>query len=321
MGVLLRIAGRMGRLVPENRLTHWAERRLGESASLEMGGIGAREWVGAVVVAFFATLFFAFIIIRILIGSDFLAITFAPAVALVAACSLLSIPMMLAQGKVWKMEREIPSLISRLLSAYAERGNMHDALAAAACATECRNLSPEVKEAYANYAAGADASAAFEGLCLRVNSRYINRAFSLIVRGLESGTDVSQPLEMLSRDVSKTMELTEERNSKLGMMTWMISASSGFFYPLFAAFGLVIMAALESLASFTMYSPLEKGFVTLVLIAYLFAGVMLDSGYNGQVKYGDFKRGIVVYFPVMALAGFSVFLLAYRSLNAFVGVS
>ena len=314
---LWKIAGKIGGRVPESFLTRWVEGGIGESAGVAFEGVGRKEWAGAIVACFFISLPASFLPMRILLGSDLLALAFAPAVALVAAFSLFSFPRVLAQGKIWSMEREIPSFISRLLSNYAENGNMGDAVASASCMSGM--LSAEARDAYANYCAGAEAGVAFERLCRGMGSRLINRVFSLVVRSLEAGVDVSRPLEMLARDAGKTMELVEEKNSKLGMMTWMISASSGFFYPLFAAFGLVIMGALESLASFALYSSQEKGFMVLVLVGYLFTGVMLDSAYNGQVKYGDFRRGVLVYFPMMALFGFGVFLAAYRSLSAFVG--
>ena len=56
-----------------------------------------------------------------------------------------------------------------------------------------------------------------------------------------------------------------------------------------------------------------------MLVGYLFAGVLLDSSYNGQVKFGDFRRGVMVYFPIMMLVAFSVFLISYRSIGAFIG--
>ena len=317
MAAIAKIAGRA---MPESPLTRMIERGLRGHAELAVDGLDCRDWAGLVIAVFFTALLASILVIWLLLRSEILAVVFAPATALAASFAVFSLPMVLAQNRIWAMERELPSIISHLLSTYAERRNMHDALTAAVCSAGGGGLGSELKRAYADYVAGADTETAFERLRRVIRSRYVNRTFDLVIRSLESGVDVSRSLEMLAHDVSKTTELVEEKNSKLGMMSWMISASSGFFYPLFTSFGLIIMAALEALASLSLYSPLERSFITLVLVAYLFIGVMLDSSYNGQVKYGDFKRGILVYFPVMALCSFAVFLVSYRSLGAFIGI-
>lgn len=314
--LLKRIAERMR---SDNAFFIAVEKGLRGSVEVVRGEFTARDWVGLVVIGFIAAFAVSAAVLNSLLSPLPLALGFSLAIASVAAFSIYSLPMLIAQGKVWAMERELPSFISYLLSVYAERRNMHDALLAATYASDYRNLGPELKEAFAGYKAGAPPGKAYERLRRTVKSRYVNRTFDWVVRCLETGLDVSEPLGMLSHDVSSTLELVAEKNSKVGMMTWMISASSGFFYPLFTSLGLVIMSAFERLAAFEMYSPSEKGFVMLVLLGYLFAGVLLDSSYNGQVKFGDFRRGVVVYFPVMMLVAFGVFLVSYRSIGAFIG--
>jgi len=295
------------------------ERGLRGSVEVMRGELTAGDWAALVVIGFALAFAVSALILAAAITPLIFALGLSLAVALVAAFSVYALPLVLSQGKIWAMERELPSFISYLLSVYAERRNMHDALLAATYASDYRHLGPELREAFAGYRAGAPPEKAYERLARTVRSRYVNRTFGWVVRCLETGLDVSDALGMLSHDVSATLELAAEKNSKVGMMTWMISASSGFFYPLFAALGLAIMSAFERLAAFQMYSPSEKGFVTLVLVGYLFAGVMLDAGYNGQVKFGDFRRGVMVYFPVMMLLAFAIFLVSYKSIGAFVG--
>lgn len=302
----------------DNALFVTMETGLRGSVEVARGELTARDWASLVAVGFLlAFVVSAFVLTAVLPLP--LALFFAGAVAFVAAFSVYALPLVIAQGKIWAIERELPSFISYLLSVYAERRNMHDALLAATYASDYRNLGPELREAFASYKAGAPPAKAYARLRKTIKSRHANRAFDWVVRCLETGLDVSEPLGMLGHDASSTLELVAEKNSKVGMMTWMISASSGFFYPLFTSLGLIIMSAFERLAAFQMYSESEKGFITLVLIGYLFVGVLLDSSYNGQVKFGDFRRGVMVYFPIMMLFAFSVFLVSYRSIGAFIG--
>ncbi len=312
------LKGIAGRVSSDNALFVAMEKGLRGSVEIARGELTAKDWASLVAIGFIIAFAVSAFILTAVLPLP-LAVFFAGAVAFVVAFSVYALPLVIAQGKTWALERELPSFISYLLSVYAERRNMHDALLAATYASDYLNLGPELRAAFASYKAGAPPAKAYERLRRTIKSRHANRAFDWVVRCLETGLDVSEPLGMLGHDASSTLELVAEKNSKVGMMTWMISASSGFFYPLFTSLGLIILSAFERLAAFEMYSASEKDFITLVLVGYLFAGVLLDSSYNGQVKFGDFRRGVMVYFPIMMLVAFSVFLISYRSIGAFIG--
>ena len=223
-----------------------------------------------------------------------------------------------ADRRAERMERELPAFISSLLTVFSERKNMHDALLVMLGNRRGGTLEREAEEAFANYRAGVPAEKAFAGL-RSAGSRPVARVFDWIVRALETGLDVSEPLSMLAGEVAKTLELKQEKSSKTGIAVWMMAASSAFFFPLFAALVLVVMSAIERIASLELYSPAEKGFLMLILLAYAAVGTLIDAGHAGLVRYGSFRRGVLAYFPAMCATALGVFLVVGRLAESFLG--
>jgi len=268
-------------------------------------GFDSGEWAALSVLAFVAGLASSFALLRLLFGA-LQALAFSLVAAFCVSLAVYSLPFMLAGREEKALERELPVFISILLSVYAEKGNMAAALNSAVRSGDSR-IALQARDAFFLYLAGSPAEHAFHGLADENGSILVRRAFTLIARGIESGLDVGGALADVSRDAVSRFERESEREARIGLVSWVISASSAFFFPLFAGLGLAMMGVMQKIAFAGPYSADEQGLIGGAVSFYLFAGVLLDAGYNGQMRFGSFWKGALAFAPVLALAAIAVF--------------
>lgn len=312
--LLKRVAGRL-KLGGQNS----GRLERGVRGPLEESGLAfsASEWVSLLVLASLSVFIASFALFFFLF-SAFQALGLALASSASVGLGVYAYPFLQASRNARAMEGELPLFIARLLSLYAEGRDMAASLKATIYFFEGR-LAEKARASFALYLAGGNAREAFRTIMDNAGSHHARRAFALIAEALDSGVDVGDALADVARDASSSIEFEAEKESRTGLASWVISASSAFFFPLFAALGLVMMNILEKIALLSPYTNGEHGFIELTVFFYLFAGVVLDAGYNGRVRFGDFLKGVLLFTAPLALTAVLVFALAFKLANSMAG--
>jgi len=294
------------------------ERYLAPYVNVLRSELSASEWT--VLIALSSMMGFIILLLPAyaLTESPELALLFSLIGAIFIGYVFITIPTMLAFMKVERMERAMPMFLSHLTAVYADRKNMRDALLSV-MPMDYGPLSYELRESISNFEVSGNPITAFRRLRETIKSRRINRAFDLIIKSIEGGVNVSESLGILTNNITSDLEAEAEKSSRIGMSTWMIFLSSSFFYPLFAGVGYNITLILEGLMGAPLYSSIEKQFLLFSLLMYMLMGTALDSMFIGQARYGSFKRGLVMVFPLMLLMACVVFIISMKLTGIFVG--
>jgi hypothetical protein len=282
------------------------------------GELTASEWTVLITLSSMVGFVVLLLPLYALTGSPLLTLLFSLMGAIFVGYVILTIPTILAFMKVESMERAMPLFLSHLTAVYSDRKNMRDALLSM-MPMNYGPLSSELRESISNFEVGGNPKTSFRRLRETINCRSINRAFDLITKSIESGIDVSESLSILINNITSDLDAESEKNSRIGLSTWMILLSSSFFYPLFAGMGYNITLILEGLMGTPLYSAIDKQLLFFSLLVYMLLANALDSMFIGQVRYGSAKRGLIIVFPLMLLIAIIVFTASMKLAGIFVG--
>ena len=287
--------------------------------AVKISGLGfeADEWVSLTLVLACLALVASTALFCMLLPMLY-ALCLALATAFSVGLCVYAYPFLIAGKNAKTMEAELPMFIARLLSVYAERKDMVSALKTTIYFYDGK-LAERAKNGYVLFLAGVPAEQAFGSLIETPGLRYVNRAFKLIAKSLETGLDVGEALKDVARSASASIEFEAEKESKVGLVSWIISASSAFFFPLFAALGLVVMDVLERIAAVSPYTGSGKSVIQFAVFYYLMVGILFDAGYNGRIKFDSFVKGILVFAAPLCLLAIFVFVFTFKLANLFTG--
>lgn len=282
------------------------------------GELTASEWT--VLVALCSMLGFIILLLPVyaLTDSPPLAVIFSLLGGIFIGYIVVTIPTILAFMKIEKMEKTMPLFLSHLTAVYSERKNMRDALLSM-MPMDYGPLSGELRDSISNFEVSGNPKTSFRRLRETIDCRSINRAFDLITKSIDSGIDVSESLSILTNEISSDLDAESDKNSRVGLSTWMILLSSSFFYPLFAGMGYNITVILESLMGAPLYSAADKQLLLFSLLVYMLLANALDAMFIGQARYGSVRRGLIIVFPIMLLVAVIVFTASMKLSGIFVG--
>ncbi|VVC04116.1 Uncharacterised protein [Candidatus Burarchaeum australiense] len=295
------------------RLHEYLVKRLATYCDIIGGPKGPDYWARTAITAGLAGFALSFILIIFFTGSILYGLLGAILVGFLAGYTVTTRPQSAAIAKVDAMERALPLFLSHLISTYASRKNMRDALLMSS-RIDYGPLTGELVGAMRIYEATSDVNQAFYRF-KGFGNRYITRTFDLISFSMESGVDIVKTLNMMTSDIQQIIEARDDKNSRTGLSVWMVFASSALFYPLFAGVGFTILAILENLLGAHLYSANDKGLLLFILLAYMVIGVCIDAVYIGQVRYNSVKQGIVKFLPFMLGVAIAVFLISMTVLQ------
>ncbi|MDO8340233.1 MAG: hypothetical protein Q7T16_06265 [Candidatus Burarchaeum sp.] len=295
------------------RLHEYLVKKLATYCDIVGGPKGPDYWARTTITAGLAGFVLGFLLVLVLMGNVFYALAAGPVIGFFAGYAVTTFPQTAAHNKVDAIERSLPLFLSHLVSTYASRKNMRDALIMSTH-IDYGQLTPELLSAMRIYEATSDVGQAFFRL-KNLGNRYISRTFDIISFSIESGVDIGKTLNMMTSDIQQTMQARDDKNSRTGLSVWMVFASSALFYPLFAGVGFTILAILENLLGATLYSANDKGLLLFTLLCYMVIAVCLDAVYIGQVRYGSVKKGIVRFLPFMLGVAAAVFIISMTVLQ------
>jgi len=299
-----------------NEAFDWLASRFSVTSVTSELGFSCAEFAVILIASAVISAIGAFFAMRLLFDTG-QAVLFAVVCSVSVSLGTYALPFLAAQRNEKRLETELPIFLASVISEYAQRPQLATALERTVWANDMR-IAKKCREALALFRAGMPARIAFGELFKR-DPRSVSRSFSLIADGLETGQDVSRALESMMKNASASLDLDEDRRTKLGMASWVISASSAFFFPLFGALGLSMMSVLQKLSFARAFSLGDESVIRLSIFGYLFLGVVLDAGYNGRVRFASFSKGVLAFTPVFMLVAVFVFIFASKLAGTLAG--
>lgn len=300
MGLVKKMAAFAKCVLPEKFLRN-LDRRL-ESTKITLA---AEEYA---MVALLAT-----IVVGVVVGFVGVLLRFpipAPLLALLAAIATfpaltLMIPHYLAQRRADKLEKALPDALRQMASTL-RAGVGIDAAMDDLVKSKYGVLSDEFDRVVTEIRRGRTLGSALLALARRSNSLLYERAFRLIVEGIERGAALASVLDSVSTDIKEVHTIQRERKAATMQQVLFLIVVALFACPFIvgltvavAGIGIVGPAAGAGL-------PAEMGAIAL---AYIVIQAFICSLAVGVIRYGRMMKGLTFAVPFM-IASAIVFLMA-----------
>lgn len=294
MGLVGRMAKFAKRVFPEKFLRN-LDRRL-ESTKI---ALAAEEYVG---VTFLAT-----IIVGVVVGFVGTLLQFpipAPLLALLAAfvtfpVLTLGVPYYLAQRRAAELERALPDTLRQMASTL-RAGVGIDAAMDDIVKSQYGVLSQEFDRVVTEIRRGRTLNSALLALARRSNSTLYERAFRLIVEGIERGAALSSVLDSVSTDIKEVHAIQRERLAATMQQVLFLLVVALFAVPFIvgltvAVSGIQIGRGPAAGAGL----PAEMGTIAM---AYIVIQALICSLAVGVIRYGKMLKGLTFAVPFMVVS-------------------
>jgi len=300
MGLVSRVATFAKRVFPEKFL-HNLNRRL-ESTKIVLA---AEEYVGVVLlVTIIVGMMVGFIgmLLPLPIPAFLLALF---AVFITFPALTLGVPYFLTQRRVAELERVLPDTLRQMASTL-RAGVGIDAAMSDTAKSDYGALSQEFDRVVDEIRKGRTLSSALMALAQRSNSPIFNRAFRLIVEGIERGAALANILESVSTDIREVNAIQRERMSATTQQVLFLFVVALFAVPFII--GLTVAVSGMQIGAGPVASaglPAEMGTIAL---GYIVIQALIASLAVGVVRYGRILKGLTfaVPFVVVAMVAFYV---------------
>jgi len=292
MGLVKKMAVFAKRMFPEKFLRN-LDRRL-ESTKI---ALAAEEYVG---VAFLVT-----IVVGVAVGFVGMLLQFpipVPLLAILAAIATFpaltfGVPYYLAQRRAAELERALPDALRQMASTL-RAGVGIDAAMDDLVKSKYGVLSNEFDRVVTEIRRGRTLDSALLALARRSNSLLYERAFHLIVEGIERGAALASVLDSVSTDIKEVHAIQRERQAATMQQVLFLLAVALFAVPFIV--GLTVAVAGIQIgrgpAAAGAGLPAEMGTIAL---AYIVIQALICSLAVGVIRYGKMLKGLTFAVPFM----------------------
>lgn len=300
MGLVKKMAAFAKRVFPEKFLRN-LDRRL-ESTKI---ALAAEEYVGMTLLAA--------MVVGVAVGFVGMLLQFpipAPLLAILAAIATfptltLGVPYYLAQRRAAELEKALPDALRQMASTL-RAGVGIDAAMDDLVKSRYGVLSDEFDRVVTEIRRGRTLSSALLALARRSNSLLYERAFHLIVEGIERGAALASVLDAVSNDIKEVHAIQRERKAATMQQVLFLLVVALFACPFII--GLTVAVAGIGVVGPEAGAgvPAEMGTIAL---AYIVIQALICSLAVGVVRYGKMMKGLTFAVPFM-IASSIVFLMA-----------
>ncbi|MDI6642638.1 MAG: type II secretion system F family protein [Candidatus Hodarchaeaceae archaeon] len=290
------------RVFPEKFLAN-LDRRL-ESTKI---ALTAEEYVGITMLATIV-LCVAVGFIGVLLRLPIPPLLLVPFVAVVAFPALtLFVPRYLAQRRAAELERMLPDVLRQMASTL-RAGVGIDATLDDIVKSKYGALSDEFDRVVTEIKKGRTLESALLALARRSNSPLYERAFRLIVEGIERGAALASVLDAVAGDIKEVHAIQRERKSTTTQQVMFLYAVALFAVPFIV--GLTVGVGGISIGA----GPVTGGGglppeMSTIAMAYIIIQAFICGLAVGVIRYGQMSKGLGYSIPFM-VAGVIVFFLA-----------
>jgi len=293
MGLVERGAGFARRLLPA-RMLEGLDRRLLTTGIL----LSAEEYAG---LCFLLSLGGGVLVslLSLLFLSSLLPLLLPLTVVGIFLVGILAVPSYLTQRRAARLERELPDALRQMASTL-RAGLSLDAAMEEVARSGYGTLSAEFERALAEVRRGRPMVEALWALSLRSGSPLCERAFGLLIEGMEKGVALADVLQAVARDISEVHALQRERRAATTQQVLFLVAVSLFASP----FILGLSVSIGAKGGMGMPEGMD-----LIALGYTLIQASLCSLAVGIVRYGKVSKGLSFLLP-FAVASALVFRLS-----------
>ena len=224
-----------------------------------------------------------------------------------------ALPVYLIQSRVGELEEALPDAL-RQMSTALRAGVSVDAALEDVADSGYGALSEEFERTLAQIRRGRPIEGALRGMARRVKSDLYERAFFLIVEGMERGAELADVLESVSDDIRQVHTVQRERRAATMQQVLFLLAAALFAGPFIA--GLVISvggtfssaqggaSGMGSLGASSGQALPES--IPLVVPIYIMIQAAITALAVGVIRYGEVSKGFMYVVPFVG-ASIAVF--------------
>jgi len=235
-------------------------------------------------------------------------------IAVVFPMLMLGVPYYLTQRRVAELDRMLPDALRQMASTL-RAGIGIDAAMEDIVKSKYGALSREFERAVMEIRRGRSLGSALLALARRSGSILYDRAFRLIVEGVERGAAIANVLDAVSEDVREVQAIQRERRASTMQQVLFLFVVALFAAPLISGLTVAVGGIFSGAAGVTAVNALPEGISTIVML-YIVIQAFICALAVGVIRYGQMSKGLTFTLPFMLIAAGVFF--AARILMSFV---
>jgi len=291
MGIVKRTSAFVRRVFPEKFLANVERKLLSTDIMLSV-----EEYVGTMLLAVIA-ICVALAVVSLFITFPLPIFLLIPLVAVLAFPSLaLGVPQYLAQRRAAELERVLPDALRQMASTL-RAGVSIEATLEDVVKSKYGPLSKEFERVVAEVRRGRSLENALLALSRRSGSLLYERAFNLIVEGIERGAALASVLDSVAVDIKEVHAIQRERKAATMQQVLFLLAVALFIVPLIV--GLVV--GISGKLTIAGGAPMPEVVGTIVAI-YVAIQAAVCAFALSTIRYGKTSRGVTFLFPFVLVA-------------------
>lgn len=226
------------------------------------------------------------------------------------------VPYFLMEMRIGDLEENLPDALRQMSTALRAGVSINEALEDVA-QSNYGPLSEEFERTLAQVRRGRPMKNALKAMASRTGSELVQRAFFLVVEGMERGAEMADVLEAVSDDIREVHTVQRERQSSTTQQVMFLLAASLFAAPFIT--GLVIElsgvfaevgangggAAMGGAGGGMGGEVLPPG-TELIVGGFIAIQAAITSLAVGVIRYGDFSKGLM-YLPLLTPAAVGIY--------------
>ena len=222
------------------------------------------------------------------------------------------LPYFLMQQRVSEIEEPLPDALRQMSTALRAGVSMDEALEDVS-KSNYGALSEEFERTISQVRRGRSMKGALKAMASRNDSDLLQRAFFLVVEGMERGAELADVLEAVSEDIRETHTIQRQRKSSTTQQVMFLLAASLFAAPFITGLVVALADVFATMgASGGGSGGMEMGGAilppgtTMIISLFIIIQAAITSLAVGVIRYGEFGKGLM-YIPLFAPASFGVF--------------
>ncbi len=233
--------------------------------------------------------------------------------ALVFLVLTYMLPYFLIESRVSEMEHSLPDALRQMSTALKAGVSMDEALEDVA-QSNYGALSEEFERTLAQVRRGRPMKGALRGMATRSGSDLVQRAFFLVVEGMERGAELADVLDAVSKDIREVHTVQRERKSTTTQQVMFLLAASLFAAPFITGLVFELSGVFSEVGAtggggegqVQMGGEILPPGTGVVLIIFIALQAAITSMAVGVIRYGEVRKGLM-YIPLFVPAAVGVF--------------
>jgi len=221
-------------------------------------------------------------------------------IAVVFPMLMLGVPYYLTQRRVAELDRMLPDVLRQMASTL-RAGIGIDAAMEDIVKSKYGALSREFERAVMEIRRGRSLGSALLALARRSNSILFDRAFRLIVEGVERGAAIANVLDAVAEDVREVQAIQRERRASTMQQVLFLFVVALFAAPLISGLTVAVGGIFSGAAGVTAVNALPSGISTIVML-YIVIQAFICALAVGVIRYGQMSKGLTFTLPFMLIA-------------------